>query len=153
MIKIDKSWYEKPKGSPKHIAAGGVVVRKVGAKILIAAAYEDDMGVWALPKGHVDEGETIIDGAIREIGEETGITDLKMLCELGIKERFDYPLKASWKITHYFLFVTKQVKGIPSDPLHQKGVRWLSIENLSELFWPEQRDLIRENLEKIKSSI
>ena len=39
---------------------------------------------WSLPKGHIDEGETPIDAAIREIYEETGIINPKLVKKLGI---------------------------------------------------------------------
>lgn len=37
---------------------------------------QDPLGRWSIPKGHVEEGETIEQTAVREIGEETGLLDL-----------------------------------------------------------------------------
>jgi 8-oxo-dGTP pyrophosphatase MutT (NUDIX family) len=34
----------------------------------------DGSEVWGFPKGHVDEGETVTEGALRELEEETGVT-------------------------------------------------------------------------------
>ena len=33
-----------------------------------------DLGVWGIPKGKVEEGEQLIETAVREFGEETGIS-------------------------------------------------------------------------------
>lgn len=43
-----------------------------------------DEGAWGIPKGLVEEGETLIDAAVRECHEEVGFkVDPKSLCELG----------------------------------------------------------------------
>ncbi|BBB90627.1 MAG TPA: NUDIX domain-containing protein [Methylomusa anaerophila] len=37
--------------------------------------YENkDLGYWGIPKGGLEPGETLLDGAVREFAEETGIT-------------------------------------------------------------------------------
>ena len=51
------------------VGAGGVVFNKRGEVLLI----RDRQGYWVFPKGHVDEGETIEQTALREVEEETGI--------------------------------------------------------------------------------
>lgn len=56
------------------MSCGAVVVRKTddGWLTLMLRAYRN----WDFPKGLCEEGESPIDAAIREVGEETGITDL-----------------------------------------------------------------------------
>ena len=48
---------------------GGVVLN-INNQILIVNQNHDS---WSLPKGHIDDGETKLEAAIREIYEETGI--------------------------------------------------------------------------------
>jgi 8-oxo-dGTP pyrophosphatase MutT (NUDIX family) len=150
-MKINKSWYIKPKGVPEHDAAGGIVIRKENGKIYFATTYEIDVKALVLPKGHVEKGESFENAARREIKEETGLIKLNIICFLGMKERFGLD-KTSWKKTHYFLFITEQIKGIPSDPKH-KGMVWLRLSDYKKHLWPEQRELIKENLEKIAKTI
>lgn len=54
--------------------AGGVVAARFedGPKILLIKNIYDNR--WAVPKGHVDPGETSEQAAVREVTEETGIT-------------------------------------------------------------------------------
>jgi hypothetical protein len=55
-------------------AAGVVVVRDTadGPRFLLLRAYRN----WDLPKGRLEAGETSLEGAIREVREETGLGDL-----------------------------------------------------------------------------
>ena len=58
-----------------RLSCGAVVVRETesGWLTLMLRAYRN----WDFPKGLCEEGETPIGAAIREVGEETGITDLE----------------------------------------------------------------------------
>ncbi len=58
---------------PLVVAAGGIVTNKAGRVLFI---YRN--GKWDLPKGKLDKGETLEECAIREVMEETGVTDLKI---------------------------------------------------------------------------
>jgi len=68
------------KSAPQEISAGGVVVRgeprlKDEQVVVIVPTRRapDGSPVLALPKGHVDPGETALQAAEREVREETGI--------------------------------------------------------------------------------
>ncbi|MCX7601656.1 MAG: NUDIX hydrolase [Meiothermus sp.] len=49
--------------------AGGVLFNPEGKVLLI----RDRQGYWCFPKGHLDEGESLEQAALREVEEETGI--------------------------------------------------------------------------------
>jgi 8-oxo-dGTP pyrophosphatase MutT (NUDIX family) len=54
-------------------AAGGLVINEAGELLFIYRR-----GKWDLPKGKLDEGETLEQCAVREIGEETGVWDVQL---------------------------------------------------------------------------
>ncbi len=92
--KIDKfkKYFTKKKSAIQEIAreptSGGVIFRhgKDGLEILL---IQDAKNRWTIPKGHIEEGETAVDTARREIAEEAGLKNVDMLGWLG-KIHFRY---------------------------------------------------------------
>ena len=154
-MKIDKSWYIKPDGYLlEKLAAGGVVVRKENSGILIGLIKDKKYKGYMLPKGGIEEGESAGDAAKREVSEETGINNLDLICFLGKRERLSLQ-RDKWHITSYYLFETGQISGVQKLEEGEEDLvfGWFDINNLPQLFWPEQKELIIENLEKIRKSI
>ena len=61
-----------------EVSAGGLVIDFSGTKGLLIGRYDQkganrERLLWSLPKGHIEEGETPEEAAIREVAEETGI--------------------------------------------------------------------------------
>ena len=57
----------------REFSAGGVVVRNMRGQPYIAAIRLKEGAVLALPKGHIDPGESAAEAAQREVREETGV--------------------------------------------------------------------------------
>src|SRR5437773_8900900 len=58
----------------REFSAGGVVVRTIDGRPHVAVIRPRGKdGVWALPKGKIDPGESAAETAVREVREETGI--------------------------------------------------------------------------------
>jgi 8-oxo-dGTP pyrophosphatase MutT (NUDIX family) len=55
-------------------AAGCVVYRRDEAGALLVLLIHDKYGMWTLPKGHLEDGESEEQAALREVFEETNIT-------------------------------------------------------------------------------
>ena len=61
---------------------GGVVYRETAAGLEVVVVGRMDPGIWGLPKGTPDRGETMEQTALREVREETGL-------ETEIEEKID----------------------------------------------------------------
>jgi 8-oxo-dGTP pyrophosphatase MutT (NUDIX family) len=84
---------------------------------------------WSFPKGHVRPNEKVLDAAIREVWEETGIKDIKCIKELGTYERprieydnDDGKDKSKINIITLFLFTTTEEELNPIDPENSEAL-------------------------------
>ena len=69
--------------------AGGIVYRRNKKGEVEILLIQDAKDRWTIPKGHIEEGETAQETALREIGEEAGIKESEAICWLG-KIHFRY---------------------------------------------------------------
>src|ERR1700683_2200436 len=79
---FNRSMDQDPK---KTESAGGVILNSKGE---VALVLNGKGAYWGLPKGHLDEGEDSMTAALREIEEETGLTDLTLVKQLPTYTRF-----------------------------------------------------------------
>ncbi|MGI6612674.1 MAG: NUDIX hydrolase [Candidatus Nanosyncoccaceae bacterium] len=68
--------------------AGGIIYRLRNGEVEILL-IQDARDRWTIPKGHIEPGETAKQTAVREIGEEAGLTDIEVQGWLG-KINFRY---------------------------------------------------------------
>lgn len=87
-------------GITKHVV--GAVITDTAHRVLLLHRTADDYlgGLWELPSGGVDDGETLTEALHREVEEETGLTVSAIGSYLG---HFDY-LSKSGKKTRQFNF-------------------------------------------------
>ena len=115
------------------VSAGGIVLN---GRHMVLVVNQNGTS-WSLPKGHVDPGEEPLQAATREIMEESGITDLQLLCTLGSYGRYKIGQKTGedkkeWKVLVFFLFKTKQNELKPKDPRHPHA-RWVHPDEVEAL--------------------
>jgi ADP-ribose pyrophosphatase YjhB (NUDIX family) len=105
-------------------AAGGVVLDPRGQVVVVRQRAR----TWSLPKGHVEDGEGVLDAARREIHEECGLADLELVRELGSYSRlgFRHGLPERKTIT-LFLFRSPVATLQPRDPANPEA-RWVARE-------------------------
>ncbi len=100
--------------------------------------------LWSLPKGHIEDGETAEQAAVREVAEETGIEG-KVLSPLGtIDYWFVAENRRVHKTVHHFLL--EAVGGELSDEdIEVTEVAWVPLDELSGLLaYADERRLVRD---------
>ena len=107
-----------------EVAAGAVVVEDARGAVLLLHHVDEDR--WCLPKGHIEQGESVVDAARREITEETGLATFRLGEEIGeVAYRFYDPRRdlSVFKTTIYFLAFTSETRVRP-EPLFDRH-EWL----------------------------
>ncbi len=133
-------------------SAGGVVFRRpapdspaAGVRILL---LQHEAGKWMLPKGTIERGETPEAVALREVAEETGLRNVRIVQDLG-EERYLFFWKTEDtyydKTVHYYLM--EFLGGEDACPQREEGfVRcdWVSVsEALDRIKYKETREVVR----------
>lgn len=127
-----------------EISAGGLVVNSTNDKAAVIGRI-DRRGrlLWSLPKGHIEEGETPEQAAVREVAEETGIA-ASVVATLG---SIDYWFVADdhrvHKTVHHFLLRAHGGELSDAD-VEVAEVAWVPLSELPQrLAYADERRLVR----------
>jgi mutator protein MutT len=137
-----------------EVSAGGLVIDSTGTKgLLIGRRDLKDQSrerlLWSLPKGHIEEGETPEQAAVREVQEETGI-ESEIARELGVIDFwFMAGGKRIHKTVHHYLF--KEVGGHLAPQITEvDDVGWFPLTEIVELLaYPDEKKLIAKSGELV----
>lgn len=100
------------------------LVHKGDAYLLQNRTKNDHWNGYALPGGHIERGESIVDAVVREMKEETGLTILNpKLC--GVKQ---FPIEAGRYLV--FLFCADEFEGELTSS-EEGTMHWIRKEELS----------------------
>ncbi len=147
MFEVVKSAYDK-----LVLAAGGVVENSFGQVLMIFRN-----GKWDLPKGKLEEGESALEGALREVKEETGLKQLAHISSIGSTyHTYHQKGKSYFKETIWYLMSTndKNVKPQLEEGITQ--VQWFDKHELPGIFGDTYHNielLIKRYLSKIDGHI
>ena len=118
-----------------------------GLEVLLCGRSSD--GLWALPKGTPEKGETIEETAMREVREETGV-EVEQTAVVGeIKYWFSRPQEGVryYKTVYHYLF--RPVGGDPSLHDHEfDDVRWFPVQQAEKLLtYQNEARILRQALD------
>nr|WP_185970920.1 8-oxo-dGTP diphosphatase [Alkalicoccobacillus porphyridii] len=111
-----------------------VVMIQDGDKVLLLDRKHDDFKGFLPPGGRVDFPESFVEGAIREVKEETGL-EVSNLVFKGISEFVNLSTNKRYMMMNYW---TKDFKGELLDNPPEGEIHWININKAKEL--PMQED-------------
>ena len=122
----------------REFSSGGVLVRRLRGRWMVAAIRPAGRppGLWALPKGQIDDGESGEETALREIAEETGASG-RSLGKLGdVRYQFMWEGERIFKVVSFFLvrYESGKLGESPEAFRHEVAeVRWLPLDHAPRL--------------------
>ncbi|GEM_PF-879046 len=118
------------------IIVGGLIV-KDGKFVMVKEKKAGIAGLWNLTLGHLEGNETILDGAKREMEEESGL-QVKLDAFLGVYQHPHRPPENANVIK--MIFLASVVSGELHCPPDLLDVRWISFGEFKKMPLAEQRD-------------
>lgn len=128
-------------------SAGGVVVNTARTEVaLIGRLDRRGRLLWSLPKGHIEEGETPEQTAVREVSEETGILG-EIIRPLGtIDYWFVADRRRIHKTVHHFL-MSERGGELSDEDVEVTEVAWVPLDELEDrLAYADERRLVLKAL-------
>lgn len=106
------------------IIVGGIIKNSDNKYLLIKERKEKYYGMYNIPAGHLEENELLIDGAKREIKEETGYTvDVKGIVQIGDTEKFTSFI--------FYCEIISEQESYNSDEI--LSIEWLSLDEINNI--------------------
>lgn len=115
-----------------HKSSGGILFNSNLNKVFLINKIERNE--WNLPKGHIEDGESPIDTAKREIKEETGFSRFIIIgsspCDMVNYNFKDEKGKENYKTVYYYPVVVFDKKRIKTKQMLTEGLsgQWFSLE-------------------------
>ncbi len=139
----------------REFSAGGVLVRRLSGRWMVAAIRPagKPAGLWALPKGQIDEGERAEATAVREVAEETGARG-RSLGKLGdVRYWFNWQGERVFKVVSFFLvrYEGGRLGDLPEAFRHEVAeARWLPLDDAPRLLaYGGEREMARKAAERL----
>ncbi len=144
-LKSARSGLQSGRRAREERSAGGVVLRRIQGRIH-ALLIKDPYGNWGLPKGHLEGSEGPREAGVREVGEETGLGDLK----LGPKLRtIDWYFRLRGRLIHkhcdFFLMSSESGEPVPQEEEGITECLWVPLlEAVDAVDYDNAREVIRD---------
>lgn len=133
----------------EYASAGGVVIAASGDHVLVLRRPKrrgsSGRAEIRLPKGHIEPAESPEQTALREVGEEAGLSELAVLGDLGEQVvEFDWNRQHYIRRESYFLMTVLPSTEL-SEPEEQFERLWLPWdEALAQLTFEAEREWVRQ---------
>ncbi|MBA3498649.1 MAG: NUDIX hydrolase [Gemmatimonadales bacterium] len=138
-----------------EVSAGGIVFRRLpelGPRFLL---IRDSYDNWGFPKGHLENGESPAEAALRETAEETGLAQLLLQGPIRVIDwHFRFRGRHIHKYCHFFLFESPDGEATPQADEGITACQWRSLdESLQTLSYDNARGVLKRAGEMVRTLV
>ena len=155
---------DKFKNLPLRSGVGIIILNKIN-KVFVAKRIDNPKNFWQMPQGGVDQGEDFLTAAYRELEEETGIKNIKLIAELDGTTSYELPdyllgiiwkgkykgQKQKWFLMRY-LGENNEINIKTKNPEFLDW-KWVEIDQITEIVVNFKLHVYKELKEKIKNML
>ena len=139
----------------------GIMLLNARGEVFTGQRIDSTVEAWQMPQGGIDEGEEPLDAALRELREETGVTQVSLVAQLDEWLPYDLPdalIPKLWggkyrgQTQRWFAFRLKADDAhinIATDEPEFKAWQWIAPAQLPEMIVPFKRELYTQVVEKL----
>ena len=143
----------------------GVILLNKKNEVFVAKRIDNPKKFWQMPQGGVDEGETFLDAAYRELEEETSIKNVKLIQELNGTITYELPnrlLGIIWKGKYkgqkqkwFLMKFTGDEKEINIKTQNPEFLdwKWIDLDQITEVVVDFKLHVYKELQKKVKKII
>ncbi len=140
--------------SELEVSAGGIVFRRLdeGTRyLLIRDSYDN----WGFPKGHLEDGESPAQAALRETAEETGLEHLALQGPIRVIDwHFRFRGRHIHKYCHFFLLESPAGEPCPQVDEGITACQWLTLDQaLAILSYDNARGVLKRAGEMVRTLV
>lgn len=141
----------------------GIMLLNNENKVFVAKRIDTDVEAWQMPQGGIDEGEDAKAAAIRELEEETGVTDASVIAEYDGWLTYDLPDELYGKVWNgryggqtmkwYVMRFHGKDQDINIETEHPEFStwRWADMNELEHIIVPFKKEIYRKLAEKFSN--
>jgi len=114
------------------VALQALIINEEERFLLLSSPTRNQHNEWQVISGGLDANETVLDGLLREVGEEVG-PDVKVRPLTTIHtQTFTFDSHIPFMIGVYFLLAYEGGDVVPGDDMRGSEVRWWSVDELEQ---------------------
>lgn len=133
-------------------AAGGVIFRIVSKRTEVLLIRRN--GLWDLPKGKLEPGESVAGCAVREVSEELGIAPPMVACSLEATwHAYVMEGESIGKTTHWFLMVSNAASFVPQSEEFIEEVRWVGLDDATSIVAFDNLKIVLERTQVVLDAV
>lgn len=138
-----------------EVSAGGIVFRRDADGVARFLLIRDSYGNWGFPKGHLEEGESPAEAAVRETSEETGLEQVVLQGPIRIIDwHFRFRGRSIHKYCHFFLLESPSGDPVPQLDEGITDFRWLPLDAaLDKLSYDNARGVLKRAGDMVRTLV